>query len=349
MSRSRFSLASPINRGYIGATMRQRAASKRIVVVAALLVLGAIAYVTTRGLGGDDARRTGGDAPSKSASSGPRPPVAPEQASPASVQPHAPRPLPAADTPLAPIYDDLVTRARSGDAAAASRLFRDLSGCNAARTKVAVEPIVVNHALDEDLSKLSESDLRQRENFLAARASELEKAKHALAVCDGLSETQLQITPIALRAAQLGDTAAANCYVGGFPFIGKGLIAHPEWVTQFRDNALALANAAVASGDWSMVAQFEKAYDYSPPDAIGFLGELTGTDPLQRYRYLRLERLGASERLAPEFDRQIAAAERDLSAEQISAAAAWAQDAYQRSFAMHPERKAMREPVVCPD
>ena len=258
-------------------------------------------------------------------------------------------PLPPPGTPLKEIYDELKARADAGDASAASRLFDDLSQCNSARAKIATQPVLLEHALREDLSKLSERDLRQREAFLGAMSEQIEKARRAEAVCAGLSVDQQQITPVALRAAQLGDAVAANCYVGGFPMLGRGLLSHPEWVTQYRDNALSIAEATVVQGDWNMVAQLQHAYVESAPDAVGALGEVTGVDPVLAYRYLRLERLGASERTAAQIDRDIAAAEQALSPSQIAAATTWAQDTYARYFASHPERKAVREPDVCPE
>lgn len=290
-------------------------------------------------------------------------PFGPEQATASGRDPHgtqasarhiapgatAATPLPPPGTPLKDVYDELKARADAGDAGAASRLFADLSGCNSARAKIAAQPVLLEHALGEDLSKLSESDLRERESFLGAMSGQIEKARNAEAVCAGLSDDQQQITPVALRAAQLGDAVAANCYVGGFPLLGKGLLAHPEWVTQYRDNALSIAQAIVAQGDWSMVAQLREAYAESARDAFDALGELTGADPVQAYRYLRLERLGASERTAAQIDRDLAAAERRLAPADVAAAATWAQETYARSFAAHPERKAMREPNICPE
>src|SRR5262249_32696597 len=148
------------------------------------------------------------------------------------------------------------------------------------------------------------------------------KAHASSELCSNLAPQQLQIAPVALRAALLGDTQAADCYVGTGLLAG-GLLDHPEWLQEYKDNALPLANAAVAQGDWTMVAQLQRAS--AQPNNAGLLGEVPGADPPQAYAYMRLRSRGAATSQGQSFtSRELGRAAQTLPADAVSSGDAWA-------------------------
>jgi hypothetical protein len=239
-----------------------------------------------------------------------------------------------ASAPLAKIYDGLKARADSGDAAAASELFRDVHRCLRARDRLATLPRIVNHYLDADTSKLNAGELSEREQSLATLEQQLASARADNELCGDLTQAQLALPPAALQAAQLGDVTAANCYVGGALLYDRGLLDHPEWLTEYKANALTLAQSGISQGSWIMVSQLQNAY--AQTFTSGFLAQLTGADPMQSYRYLKLRRLGANDKMAERLDSELAYAAQGLTASDISNGDAWAQDTYQRYFSANP-------------
>jgi hypothetical protein len=256
-------------------------------------------------------------------------------------------PLPPTGAPLAKIYDELKARADSGDEQAAARLYRDVHRCAQSQESLRTLPRYVNRQLDEDTSKLDADQLTRREAHLASMEDRLAKARTDNESCGDLTEAQLTLTPIALRAAQLGDLAASNCYVGASMLNEQGILDHPEWLAQYKANALPIAMAAVAQGDWRMVAQLQHAY--ARTFGTDLLAQVTGSDPVQAYRYMKLRQLGSPDDKVAYFDRELSYAAQGLSADDISAGDAWAQDSYQRYFGSNPVNRVTRNVNVCND
>jgi len=238
--------------------------------------------------------------------------------------------LPPPGTPLAGIYDELKARADGGDKEAASRLFTEAQRCFSARQAVRMLPRSANFFLEEDTSKLSAEELSQREKHLANLEEHLAKVRAENELCEGISHEQLQLAPLALQAAQLGDAAASDCYVSGILLYSGGLLDHPEWLTQYKSNAMTIAQAALEHGDWRMVAALRNAYGETL--SVVPLGQLTGGDVVQYYRYLKLQRLGATDKNAVALGRQLADAAQSLTTADQNAGDAWAQEMYSRFF-----------------
>ena len=261
-------------------------------------------------------------------------------------------PLPPASAPLARAYDELKTRADAGDASAASRLYHDVSQCVQARSSVPTLRAMIDSMLARDDHVRAPEELARKEKSLAALEQELAKQDAVQTnQCLDLDEDKLQIVPAAMRAAQLGDDAAADCYVDlPFAYLGK-LLDHPEWLTQYKAQALDIANAAVARGDWTMVAQLQYAYSPLPADiGVSFLKQITGTDPALAYRYGRLLRLGvvnAADISASKIDQQLQELSKDLSATTIRDGDRWADDAYHRYFAGNPDSLDISHMTAC--
>jgi len=243
--------------------------------------------------------------------------------------------LPPPGTSLAKIYDDLKARADGGDKEAASRLFTEAQHCFSARQEVRMLPRSANFFLEEDTSKLSAEELSQREKHLANLEQRLAKVRAESALCEGLSDEQLQLAPIALQAAQLGDAAASDCYVSGILLYSGGLLDHPEWLAQYKSNAMTIAQAALERGDWRMVAALRNAYGETL--SVVPLGQLTGGDAVQYYRYLKLQQLGATDKNAAAIGRELVDAAQSLTAADQNAGDAWAQEMYSRFFGGTPD------------
>jgi hypothetical protein len=251
-----------------------------------------------------------------------------------------PGPLPPPDAPLSQTYHTLKARADAGDGAAAARFYHDVRGCFSARVKLGTLATRISLVADPAIfpagTKPSAKQQQERDQHLADLRQELDAAKRIAAQCDGLNEEQLRLAPAALTAARLGDKAASDCYISGMPLFVGGILDHPEWLVQYKDNALAIANNALAAGDWSVVGELQRAY---APTGFHFgpLADLTGIDPVMNYRLLRLQRLGATnEQAAQSLDRMIAAVVQDLSGNAIGEGDAWAQDTFAKYFSSVP-------------
>jgi hypothetical protein len=253
--------------------------------------------------------------------------------------------LPPPSSPLAQTYAELKARADAGDVAAAGRLFQDAHRCFRARMTTLVTPRVARAYLREDTSKLTAEQLKAHEENLAMIEKQIEEARAESAGCEGLSDAQLQLAPLALQAAKLGDTEATRCYVSGFFLYAGGLFDHPEWLAEYRSSALALAQAAIERGDWAMVGQLSDSYSGWP---IAPLSQVLSVGPAQSYRYLKLQRLGATEATAARLEDELATTTRDMSAEQIAEGDAWAQEAYLRYFGGQPATSDLRGLALCP-
>ena len=255
--------------------------------------------------------------------------------------------LPPPGTPLVQIYRDLKARADAGDVAAAARLFQEAQHCFRAHTTMLLMPRSAAAMLRQDSSKLDAEQLKEREENLARIEQQIEDARAESAGCAGLTDAQLQLAPLALQAAKLGDADASRCYVSGIFLYTGGLLDHPEWLAQYRSSALPLAQAAIERGDWAMVAQLSNGY--SGEMFFAPLGQLLGNDPAQAYHYLKLQRLGAREGSVPRLDEELAAATRGLSVEQIAEGDAWAQDVFLRYFGGQPTSSDPAGNNFCPN
>jgi len=247
-----------------------------------------------------------------------------------------PAPLPPPNAPLAEVYADLRARADAGDAPAASRLYRDVGRCLHTRDVLNNRSRAVGWILEDDTSRLNADKLERRERRLSAIEEELAEARANSSVCEGLTPSQLELAPVALRAAQLGDAQAADCYVSAGLTAGGGLLDHPEWLQDYKNNALALANSSVQQGDWEMVNQLRRAYAQS--NGAGLLSQVTGADPSQAYAYLKLQSLGAATSQGNSYlSHQLADAAQNLPADTVAQGDAWAQSTYQQYFGANPQ------------
>ena len=240
-------------------------------------------------------------------------------------------PLPPPGTPLKDIYAELKARADAGDAAAASRLFRDIARCRLARRFERSLPDMLSVTPIRDDKKDSADQLVAQNKMLNFFQKQVDFVNQSESTCAGADVSILNDEiPAALGAAQLGDQRALDCYVGIEFMDAPDLLDHPEWLTQYKLNAMMLAQTALQNGDWMVVSLLQDAYAGRLGSVL--LGQLTGTDLALSYRYLVLQRLGTNDQSANYLDRKIAELASSLTPDQISNANAWAQDAYSRYF-----------------
>jgi len=254
--------------------------------------------------------------------------------------------LPPRGTPVAETYAQLKIRADAGDATAATRLYHDLQRCRMARTFQQM----IDERLDRELPNevdphLSVLEIKRRQAALASMQEQLDFVRDNEALCAGLGDERINsIVPASLRAAQLGDLKALDCYVGsdmGMP----GLLDHPEWLTQFKQNIPNLIETATRRGDWVAVDLAHHAYAGAFPDTPR--GQVLGADPAMDYRYLRLERLGANGAFLTKLDRLLEQASRPLTPQQIDDGDSWAQDRYARYFDGSSSSEVSNGATIC--
>lgn len=262
-------------------------------------------------------------------------PVRPKHiAHPTRLQSHpvgVPAPLPPGGTPLEKSYAQLKALADAGDAQAAARLFHEIHRCASVHRLNQILPQLLPVELAPEKSNATPGELKVEDSMLAMLQDEMDFARASQSLCENVSDTILdELVPQSLQAAQAGDNSAMNCYLGSDVTSLPNLLNHPEWLTQFKHNALELAQQGVQRGDWTVVGLLQHAYAGVFQSSL--LGQLTNIDPVESYRYLQLQRLGASGDFATRLDDQIAAAAPQLTATQITYANLWASDTYARYF-----------------
>lgn len=240
--------------------------------------------------------------------------------------------LPPADAPLEQTFDSLWTLARAGNAQAASRLYRELQRCRRTkgqRRRAWRTSRFLQQDAPSDLSpKVHESMIESMKRWLQA-------FRDQRARCDQLSSQDLaRITPVTLRAAELGDARARRCYVHRGPTLNHAaLIQHPEYLAVYKQVLPTLIKQGIQAGDWHMVDMLRYAYR---PTTESWLAGAVGKDPVQYYRYLTLLSLGIREpdsRATPGLLEEAALA---LQPAQRAAAERWAQQTYDLYFAGNP-------------
>ncbi|MFT3791586.1 MAG: hypothetical protein QM741_11020 [Rudaea sp.] len=249
--------------------------------------------------------------------------------------PSARAPLPAAGTPLKSVLADLKARADAGDADAASRLFKDMQTCAQVQRLNQMLPTMASRALNDTPPGAS---AQRSERMLDFLQRDLDFTKNNAAMCADLSADDMaSLVPATLEAAQLGDPEAANCYVGANLNNWPGLLDNPQWVQDYQTNALNLANSALQQGDWSMAMLMAQAYGGS---SRNLLNQLTGSNAQQAYTYAKLMSLGQPSGTQPSqrSTNALSNFSSQLTADQIQAADAQAQQMYQQYFNSTPRQ-----------
>ena len=247
--------------------------------------------------------------------------------------------LPPPGTPLTEIFDELKARTDAGDADAASRLFQDLQHCVTAQRLGQFLPAVANRMLNGNLPS-SPDEIERSDRQLDRVQRGLEFQQSSAAMCAGVTPGQMAaLVPATLAAAQLGDTQAADCYVGANLNTWPDVLDNPNWISDYKNSALPLANAALQLGDWSMVGMLASA-NAGNPRSENMLSQVTGTNMLQAYTYAKLMSLGQPADTTPSnrSTNALSTLSSQLTPEQIQAADAQAQSMYQQYFNATPRQ-----------
>ncbi|MBN8884146.1 MAG: hypothetical protein J0I77_00365 [Rudaea sp.] len=239
--------------------------------------------------------------------------------------------LPPPGTPLKDTFADLQARADAGDAAAASRLFRDLNNCSRLPTLLWRIAGATDRVTAQKTEGMSVPQLRTYQMQLDGVEMRQREAQKIKDLCAGVDDGMLGDLGASLaQAAQLGDVDARACYLGRGPtYDPRSMLDRPDAIQSYRSSAQSMIDAGIAAGDWRVVNLLKSAYE---PGAQGLLAGLLGSDQAMYYRYLKLYRLGAEQFRVVDLDRQLAAAAVGLKPEQITAADEWAQTTVQNNF-----------------
>lgn len=238
-------------------------------------------------------------------------------------------PLPPHDAPLKSTFAELQARANAGDAAAASRLFRDVNRCNRLRGSEWKNSSASDDLTSRKTDGMTPEQLRTYQILLDAMEVRQQGVRKTQEQCAGVSDEMLgSLVPNIAQAAKLGDEDARACYLGSGPlYDSRSLIDRPDALQSYRSDAQSMIDAGLAAGDWRVVDLLQQAYE---PGAQGLLAGVVGTDPVQHYRYLKLYRLGAEEHRVAQLDHQLAAAAANMTPAQIADADEWAQSNVQK-------------------
>jgi hypothetical protein len=262
----------------------------------------------------EDAAAPGGDAPRRPVSAPAKP----------AIQARKGDPLPPPAAPLKDTFAELQARAEAGDAAAASRLMRDVNRCNRLRGSEWKNVGASDELTERNTDGMTPAQLRTYQILLDAMELRQQGVRKTQELCADASEQMLDsLVPNIALAARLGDEDARACYLGRGPlYDSRGLLDHPESLQSYREDARSLIESGLAAGDWRVVDLLQQAYE---PGAQGLLAGVVGSDPLQHYRYLKLYRLGAEPHRIAQLDRQLASAAANLSPGELAQADEWAQ------------------------
>ena len=243
--------------------------------------------------------------------------------------------LPPPGTPLKQSFAELKARADAGDAAAASRLFRDIETCASVQRLNQVMPFISNRL--GDLSAAPAGGGPRGNGMLGMVQRGLDFADKNAALCADIGPEQMDaLVPTTLQAAQLGDAQAADCYVGANLNTWPDVLNNPGWVSDYKSNAMPLATAAVQQGDWAMVGLLASAYAGGVRNN-NLLNQVTGSDASLAYSYAKLMSLGQPAGNAPNrASANLTTLANQLTPDQVQSADAWAQNMYKQYFNATP-------------
>ena len=165
-------------------------------------------------------------------------------------------------------------------------------------------------------------------------------AKTLPGVCGATDPARLRrvVPDILQKAALLDVKGAATCYVSGSRFPYRASPDGQSLVPQYNQVATQLVQAALTSGDWSMLHLLTHASDPSSLYQSSWVPSLVGNDPRVVYGLNRLELEGASGNEVKEIQatlREIVQ-QRRLTQEQVESLDAWAKQMYSRYFRNQP-------------
>lgn len=245
----------------------------------------------------------------------------------------------AAAVPLKNAFAQLQARAEAGDAAAATRLYRNVGFCNRLPALDWTLTRTADELLAQNTGAMSAQQLRDYKIQLDAIEERKPVMQRFRDLCEGADADMLaSLVPSLKRAAELGDTDARACYLKQGPNLDpRSFATRPELLDGYRRSVNSLIDAGLAAGDWKVVDIVRHA---ARSDSDSLLGGLLGSDPTLHYRYLKLYRLGLGPRDGARLDSQLDSAATGLSSAQRVDADVWARTALQKNFRGSPAQDA---------
>ena len=192
-------------------------------------------------------------------------------------------PLPPFDTPVEEIYDELASRARSGDARAACRLAAELERCQwleFERTQRAVREHFPRQA-EQTVSEAGSTE--EAEAVIESWARAIEHSETIERACGNLAPSRnLESFDWLLMAVDMGHAASIRRFVRRPAIPAGSYLSMLDRLAVYRDRAPALALAALEGGDLEMLSVVAEAYRFqrSRGNGVAF-GDLLPRDPIR--------------------------------------------------------------------
>jgi hypothetical protein len=195
-------------------------------------------------------------------------------------RPATAQPLPPPDAPIAGVFDELASRARSGDAAAARRLADDVLRCSQVDDALAA----LNITLDIDAANTSVATAEHTERLLQMTDATLQQYRESKERCAGVDALPGSASEWLEQAARNGDPLAMLCYAL-FPSDWNPNVLSPAWQRHAEQ-------AYVQSPQL-----LRRAFDAGMPEAAAVLSQMhtrgsggiwygrIGDDPYWAYAY----------------------------------------------------------------
>lgn len=252
--------------------------------------------------------------------------------------------IPPAGTPLLQLRDMLEPRAAAGDTVAAARLAHDAMACAIAdANRIGMQTILENAAWQQPNIAARH---RQDRAALPDKIAALQRMQ--LLVCASVTKEQaFELARRAiLQAAQLGDADSQLCAITYY-FIDAD---HRSLIANYQDQGF-------ARGDWRAVRLMAlRTISDGPQLGARVSSPPNPDDPVMYYRMMSLLQLGANRVYALDLQDEMdsfdalndainAHGGAGFSHEQAIEAAAWAQEQFQKHFALSPRMDAA--PPLC--
>ena len=197
------------------------------------------------------------------------------------------RPLPAVDAPLRDTIADLKRRADQGEAGAACRLAAEWTYCRGLQMRVRASELLLSRA-EQGVLRLSDQPESGRRSGsierLAARVDEaqrrLDDSKAQQLHCEGVPVPRSdEVSRYWRNAAHAGHLPAMRNYAVGNAFRRDQVLDNLSALAIYKQEAVGIAEAAVARGDLATAMALAAAYSPLNPREDSYLSQVVDDDP----------------------------------------------------------------------
>lgn len=249
-------------------------------------------------------------------------------------------------TPWQVVHDELLPLARSGNAAAAARLYRDTRACVGYFGAIHnIKKFTLTREFVDSTPAFIVEDVEAR---LAEQQRYLDTWRP---VCSGVEQATVSgaVYEATLLAADLGNRSAACSYVSASQFQVSDTFAGMSVRDHYLEHVAQILNEGLEQGHWEMVVWLLSAYAVNPNyHDRAWLDDLIKPNAFAAYTYTLLMQYGAgdggtgfADQLA--HNREIG----NLTEQQIAAARVRAEDLYFQFFSQSPKPPEGQELSAC--